>query len=281
MSHSILCALLWATTGVVVRLIHGVPVANILLGRFVIAGCVIILAARVASPRQGCAQGKPAMRRRMTLCALSFVMVLYYVCATYSFLFAPVALATLLMSLSPCVSIVYGVLRKEQVRIAEMAGSLLSFLGVVLFVWPSLHHGGADGRGLIPGCALAFSAAVLKAVNAEILWRKKDWFQPDDFGVLNKATFLIGALVILPFCSFDAALATVQGHTPILFLVLGVLSTALPSILNNMAALRAGPVIHSVIGLSTPLLAGAMAWPLLGDPVSAWSACSRLGSLAG
>ncbi|SPL71910.1 DMT family transporter [Acinetobacter stercoris] len=279
MMYSLLCAFLWATTGIFVKSVQNIPIALILFSRFVIAGIFIFIldqSRKRPTPLTSHFANKLKLQLR-----LASLMVLYYLTATYSFIYAPVALATLLMSLSPCVAIIYKAIQREKISFIEISGFLLAFLGVAFYIYPSLNIADNQPRIMLWGCLLAFSAAIFKAINAQLIWNNKAILTNQDLNQVNKYTYVI-AIILTSFSLFkiDQHL-TFSTLNFSLLLLLGIFATALPSILNNIASSKIDPVANTVIGMLTPLMAGFLAWIFIGEKLTLWSIFSLLISLSG
>ncbi|EPR80286.1 putative integral membrane protein (DUF6) [Acinetobacter gerneri DSM 14967 = CIP 107464 = MTCC 9824] len=279
MQYSLLCAFLWSTTGVLVKSITNIPIPFVLFYRFIVAGLFILVSFYIINSDKNFIKSL-SINFKLKL-TLSLLMVFYYFCATYSFLYTPVALATLLMSLSPCVAIIYKLVKQEKTSIYEYIGFIFAFTGVFLYIYPTLKFDNSNLTLFLWGCALAFLAAVFKAVNSIIIWNKKTEIETKDFQSINILTFLLASFFSVFLISQSTAHVTYSMHNIICLMLLGIFATALPSILNNIASSKTNPVSNTVIGMLTPLLAGLLAWLILNEPLTLWSFFSLSVSIFG
>ncbi|MFT4021198.1 MAG: DMT family transporter [Acinetobacter sp.] len=277
MNYSLYCAVFWATTGIFVKSIDGIAISVILLLRCLIAALFLFITYRLLKRKQ---LEQSPLPRFLTY-GMVAVMLFYYITATYAFIFAPVALATLLMSLSPCMAILYRITTKEKIYHYEIIGFMLAFLGVFLYVYPSFHASRTALFQLLFGCFLAFSAAVFKAVNSIMIWKNKEILTTQHFDKIHLQTFLLGIVVMFILSLGDFNAMVISEQNVVLLLGLGILSTAIPSVLNSVASIKITPVIHNIIGMSTPVFASLFAYAFLGESLTTWSIFSLLLSLLG
>ncbi len=283
MQYSLLCALLWATTGIFVKSIPDMSIAQILFGRFLIALLFIFIINQLFTKKSHVNDNKNIQIKSnfFIKLILALLMIFYYLCATYSFIYTPIALATLLMSLSPCVAIIYKIISREKIQLAEILGFLIAFAGVALYIYPTLNLDNTHQHFLFFGCLLAFLAAVFKAVNAMLIWNYKDKLNPKDFNIINQMTYLLASLIMGISLIYSNNPFALSSFSIVLIVLLGIFSTALPSILNNLASQKINPVLNTIIGMLTPLFAAIMAWIFLDESLSFWSIFSLFISLFG
>lgn len=278
MQYSLICALLWATTGIFVKSITDITISQILLSRFIIAALFILFINQLLKTQQR----SPNTQANFTIkVSLALLMVFYYLCATYSFIYTPIALATLLMSLSPCIAIFYKIIKGEKVSIYEIIGFSFAFLGVTLYIYPSLHLQNSQSLYLLFGSFLAFLAAVFKAINSMLIWNYRKDLTTLDFKQINLMTYLLASLVTSFSLIHPTNFIQISSKSIFLIIGLGIFATALPSILNNIASQKINPVLNTIIGMLTPLFAAIMAWLVLGEKLSAWSLFSLVVALFG
>lgn len=291
MLYSLLCATLWASTGIFVKLIGGLGVNQIIVGRFLTALVLSLLFIRGLRRvrKQGSGTHTKVNARRLGLASL---MTLYYVCATYGFYLAPVSVAALLIALAPLFTLLIRALTKQRIHRNEWLGFALAFIGLLLYFRTGAMSTGSSaadytGQTLLIGGLLALVAALLRALFSHALWSACRRGETVDIHRINLETLALGSLLLLPVLLLPALLS---GAPPVLelnsrgllwLLALGAFSTFLPNLLNNLASLKITPTLHNVIGMSTPLSASLMAWALLGETQTVYSIGCMLLALAG
>lgn len=272
--------MVWATTGVLVKLIHLGDVSYIVFGRFVVAFAFLL--------GWGIKQGRAVLfflngvrRHGGMVLWLAVLMALYYITATWSFIYAPVAMASLIMSLSPSVTVLYKLWRREPVAGRELLGFVLSLLGVGIYLYPRLHLHGVDMSGLLLGGGLALGTAIVRACYSIILWNNRARINGEDMDGVNLLTYLVAAMAMLPVMGHAPVAPVLNGHNLILLLLLGVVSTALPNVFNNKASVCVSPTVHTIVGMTTPLLGSILAWLVLGEMLTIWTVMAIVVTLAG
>jgi len=276
------CAFLWASTGIFVHLLHEVGVWQMILWRFSIAAlCAFLLGRRVFSRSGKPANGLNGLSRNDLL--LSALMSLYYICATFAFVLAPVALAALIVALSPCITFICRLCDGDKLTWREIFGFLLALLGVYLFLFQGKDSANALSGNILLGAALAFVCAIVRALYSFRIWKLSQRGIAPSASAMSLATLLIGLVLSLAFSlpSGGPLALTLTPFTITALLALGALSTALPTLINGLVSGRINPSMHSLIGMASPLLSSVMAWFFLGDTLSAWEISGMLVALLG
>ncbi|MFZ4835330.1 DMT family transporter [Rouxiella sp. Mn2063] len=276
------CAFLWASTGIFVHLLHGVGVWQMILWRFSIAAlCAFLLGRQVFSRTGNSANGLASLTRHDLL--LSVLMSLYYICATFAFVLAPVALAALIVALSPCITFICRLFDGDKLSWREMLGFTLALLGVYLFLFQGKNSATAFNNQSLLGAALAFVCAIVRALYSFRIWKLSQRGCAPSASAMSLGTLLIGLLLSLVFSlpSGGPFALTVSPFTITALVALGALSTALPTLINGLVSGRLNPSIHSLIGMTSPLFSSVMAWFFLGDTLSAWEITGMIVALLG
>ena len=112
---SILCATFWASTGIFIKLLGGLGVNGILFSRFLFPGILALLLVMIMRPSRHPLRGGIRI-------GLALLMVFYYICATYAFYLAPVAVVTLLVSTAPLFTLIIRRLYGKPVLRHELLG---------------------------------------------------------------------------------------------------------------------------------------------------------------
>jgi drug/metabolite transporter (DMT)-like permease len=194
----------------------------------------------------------------------------YYVLATEAFARAPVVEVTLLIGMAPVLAVGIDRLRGRKVPAPQLFGVILAVGGLVAFLFPGEIR--ADTK--LSGDLLALGAAAASAVYALQLRRMAGSDSPPDPVCVAAIACLVGAVA-------GAALVGIFGsptHPAFTardvgtLVLLGALSTALPTAAFSIASARLPTVLTTSFGLSTPLFTALFAGTVLQD----WPAPSTL-----
>ena len=250
----------WGLTGIFIRLLHGLPPMTIVAGRLLVASVALGIVLVLRGP------GHPRLRWSWP----SLAMAGYYVLATEAFARAPVVEVTLLVGMAPVLALGIDRLCGRRVPAPQLFGVILAVGGLVAFLLPGKTR--ADTK--LSGDLLALGAATLSAVYALQLRRMADSDSPPDPVCVAAIACLVGAIA-------GAALVGIFGsptHPAFTardvgtLVLLGALSTALPTAAFSIASARLPTVLTTSFGLSTPLFTALFAGTVLQD----WPAPSTL-----
>lgn len=204
------------------------------------------------------------------------LMTLYYVCATYSFFSAPVAVVALLIATSPLFTLLVRYLNKEKLHANELMGFVIAFIGLLLYFNDGQALGHYSTYSIVVGSILAILAALIRAVYSFYIWQRTQQQKAVDLSLMNLSTLIIGCMFFLPFLGIDPLPQTFDWHSAIALLGLGGLATFLPNFLNNVASKNINPTLHNIIGMTTPLTAAIMAWIWLDEAQTVLSLSAML-----
>lgn len=271
---SVLCAAFWASTGIFIKLLGGLGVNGILFSRFLFAGLLALVAVLVLRPRRDAVP----VAQRLGLAAL---MVLYYVCATYGFYLAPVAVVTLLVSTAPLFTLMIRRLSGKPVLRRELFGFALAFIGLAAYFMQKAGLPHLSGQGFWIGSTLGLLAALLRAVYSSLLrsYQQRGLHMSSMLG--NAEILLTGALLTAPLVWFDGVALTWSWSMLWALSGLIVLGTFLPNLLNSFASTHLDATLHNIIGMATPLLVSIMSWYWLGEKQTAGMFVAMLVAMAG
>lgn len=262
---SLLCALLWASTGLFIKYIDNLNIGAIMWARFVVA-CVGGVALYYYRKPRGAAIWQPVTGKEYWLAIL---MTLYYLSASYAFFIAPVAVVVLTISLSPVFSFILRWLTAHQASRHELIGLILAFTGLLVFIASNhFHSAGYPSWYIVYGALLGALAALCRALFTHWVWTNGQAGISVNITRINVHTLLIGAVLTWPALIFVHHEHAWTLSNISLLLGLGLAATLVPNLLNSLAVLRLSPIIHNTIGLSTPLIASLLAWVLLGEPLT-------------
>ena len=259
LAAALVAPIAWGFTGILIRLLHGLPPMTIVVGRLLTASIAlgVVLAFR---PR----------RKASPWSWAPLLMAGYYVLATEAFVRAPVVEVTLLVGMAPVLALGINRLRGIVVSGSQLLGVILAVGGLVAFLLP----GDTPADTKLIGDLLALGAAFVSAVYAIQLRRMQASGTPPDPVRIAAIACLVGAilgagLVALFGSPTHRAFTT---HDVGILLLLGVLSTALPTAAFSIASARLPSVLTTSFGLSTPLFTALFAGAVLQE----WPALSTL-----
>ena len=195
----------------------------------------------------------------------------YYALATAAFLMAPVAEIALLISTPPLFVLAIRGVRGEPSSRGEICGALLAVSGIALIMAPKMSF--AEGHAIqhffgdiMAICAAAFTA--IYAYTYRILANVGR--APESIGV-STLTFAMGGAILALLATLSpspSGIASLNSNAMFIFLGLGVLSTAVPTLGFAVASKRLPAIIATMISLFIPLFSGLFAYLILGERLS-------------
>lgn len=256
MAAGMIAPLTWGLTGVFVRLLHGAPTLAIVTGR-------LLIAALVLGPWLW-VRGREA--RRPFNAALAAVMGAYYILATEAFARAPVVEVTLIVGSAPVIAVVLERTRGIRPVRQQLVGAVVAVAGLVLFLAPGVTVGSDRALAYL----FAFGAAAASAAYA--VWLRAGALgesKPDPLA-LTVGACLLGSVASLLLLGphVEASVSRLASPADLIYLVLlGTVSTAVPTLAFGIASVKLPSVVTTSLGLTTPLFAAVFAglfldeWP--------------------
>jgi drug/metabolite transporter (DMT)-like permease len=242
-------ALAWSPAGLFVQAAAGGAVALTPLG---ITAARFALSFLALLPVVWTARRNLVATARMPVAwTLAAVMIGYYLVAVTTFTFTTVAEGTLLINSTPLFALAIRMLRRQPVTRAEITGALIAFGGLCVILLPDVIGGSADTDRLI-GAGLGLAAALAGAVYALVFAQTE---QHPDPGVVTLLTFAVGATLALPLMPSASELQANAGA----LIGLGLIVTALPTLLYSVASSRLPAVLVTTIRLLTPIVGTLLA----------------------
>jgi DME family drug/metabolite transporter len=260
LAAALIAPLTWGLTGTLVRLLGDLPSMTIVVGRLV-AGATVLTLLLVM-------RGWSSAQIRLSWPAV--MMAAYYVLATEAFARAPVVEVTLLIGIAPVIALGIEHLRGRSVPRRQLLGVVLALTALVGFLAPNAQH----GESRLVGDLLALAAASASAAYASRLRYLADSGRALDPYSVAATACLVGAIA-------GAAVMSVAGSwrdpmvTPRdlrVLVMLGIVSTAIPTAAYSIASARLPAVLTTSLGLSTPLFATLFA----GCVIQEWPAVRAL-----
>lgn len=299
-------AALWATTGIFVRWLDAVPLGTLIWLRFVLSSAVVVPVTLIMgrkSVRSAHARLNGTMMegsdaeshdafagrnfRGMPLkpveMGLGCLMTVYYILATAGFALGPVALTSLIVAMSPAVTIIWKLIERGHVPRRELIGFAVSVVGVMGYCVPLLKGVGRFGRtAIVIAVVAAIGATLVRALYSIALWRQVGGGHDVNEASVNCVTFLDGVILALPLMLFTHVHLAVSGtqRFPVLsgfasiWAMTGVMvllvfaATILPNLLNTWASTHLEPTANMIIGMVTPPLSGILGWLLLDETLT-------------
>jgi drug/metabolite transporter (DMT)-like permease len=252
---ALVASVAWGLTGIFIRLLQNLPPMTIVVGRLLVASVALGLVLVLRRPG----------RTRLRWSWSSLAMAGYYVLATEAFARAPVVEVTLLVGMAPVLALTIDRLRGRRVPAPQLLGVILAVGGLVAFLLPGKTL--ADPK--LSGDLLALGAATTSAVYATQLRRLACSDSPPDPVCVAVIACLVGGIAgaalvgIFGSSTYPAFTVRVVG----ILVLLGALSTALPTAAFSIASARLPTVVTTSFGLSTPLFTALFAgivlqeWP--------------------
>ncbi|VUD46785.1 hypothetical protein TDB9533_00894 [Thalassocella blandensis] len=274
MFYSIGSAVLWATTGIFIKYLHAIPVGHLLWFRFLLAMMLSVLIFAIG--RRAIERGKLLAWRGFGLASL---MTAYYIFATTAFSLAPVSLVVLVIAATPVIAFILQFIKFRMYHLHQVVGFVVTLTGISIYV--AIQSG--NGNLVLSlttwiGAACALGAACVRALYAVIVWhqalageKNTESNKGPDALLLSLKTVLLGSVICIPGLFIGSSPALPDHFSLLMLLGLAGIATVLPTLFNTLASARIDPVLHNIICMSTPVLAGAFAWILLDEKQSVWS----------
>ncbi len=238
-------ALAWSPAGLFVQSAAFGPVPlsplNITAARFTVALVALLPIAWTARNRLRTTLRLPVAWM------LAAVMIGYYLTAVTTFTFTTVAEGTLLINSTPLFALAIRLVRRDPVSRGEIVGALIAFSGLCLILLPDVLGGVADLDRRLTGVGLGIAAAIAGAVYSLVF--SQTTARPDP-GVVTLLTFAVGGLLSLPLMPPVAELQANAGA----LIGLGLIVTAIPTLLYSVASSRLPAVLVTTIRLLTPIV---------------------------
>jgi drug/metabolite transporter (DMT)-like permease len=260
LAAALIAPLTWGLTGTLVHLLRDMPSMAVVVGRLLTAAAALTIVLTM--------RGWSIARIRLSWPAV--MMAAYYVLATEAFARAPVVEVTLLIGIAPVIALGIERLRGRRVPRQQLVGVVLALTALVGFLAPNARH----GESKLVGDLLALGAAIASAAYATRLRSLADSGRaPDPYSVVASACLvgaIAGALLMSADGSWRDSMMTPRDLR--VLILLGIVSTAIPTVAYSFAAARLPAVLTTSLGLSTPLFAALFA----GLVIREWPALSAL-----
>lgn len=268
--YAAITACTWGMVGIWVRLLP-FPAVFVTGARLVIA-FVGLLPLLALSPARR--QALPAALRNRWSWFLAAALVAYYILAVTAFQFGTVAEIGLFVGTSPAFVLITRLARRQPISKREWVGAAIAAAGILVVLGPKLTTTDASTMRRVIGDLLALASAAMSAIYAGTFraLHEEHKSAPDPMAVAMIAMVAGGAgLTALSFLTQPVAMERVLQPSPIAFLLLlGLLSTAVPSITYALASRKLPAIISTTSQLMIPVVATIAAAIVLKEKPSAW-----------
>lgn len=270
----LLLVLMWGTSFLVIKIAVGsFGATTIVAARIGIAALVLLLVARLAGLRLPSAAS--TWRRLVVLALVGNALPFFLI--TWGQERIDSGLAGILMAIMPLATLVLAhfFIPGEHLTPRRVFGFVLGFLGIVVLIGPStLLALGGDSSDLVRQLAV-LTGALCYAVNA-ILARRLPQMPAltASAGVmLAAAVFMVPAAVVVDSPMQTLTLAGTGARIAVVWL--GLVSTALATIVYFQIINSAGPTFLSLINFQIPIVALLAGVVVLGERIE-WNALAAL-----
>ena len=270
----------WATAGIFIRWLPGWSPSAILAGRCLVAAIALLPVVLSRNIRRDLL----ISARSPFVWLLSLPMVGCYFLGTTAFQLATVGEVTLLISTSPLFVVAYKLIARIPIQKQEGIGTALAVAGVGLIALPEISVASSTSWRSLIGYLISLSAAALLAIYVlafNALTSKGKRIR--SIHVVFITCVLGSGLSLLQtaFLSGTISAIALNSTAILVFLGLGILSTAVSTLLYTIAAQRLPVVLAAAILLTEPIFAVFFASALLREYPSIWFGCGSILVLAG
>lgn len=269
-ASAVLLIVTWSMPGVFIRLLGGLPDAEILAWRVSIAFAVLAPAVLIV-PRWRTAF-YDAVRHPASL-GISAFMFGYFALAVMTYRHLPVAIGALIISTSPVWVLILRTLFEKRPTSRELCGLASALIGVAMCILPRLANGGEWPGSPLLGAAIALGAAICSAGFVYSRSRTRHSARAVPAPVAAAVTCAFGLPVLLWLAVFGDGLgaAAFDARGWMLLIGLGAFSTALPTLAYSIASSRLSSLVTAMLNLLVPLASGIAAAIILREFPSAWA----------
>ena len=270
----LMCAALtfltWGMVGIWVRLLP-IPSMFIVGVRMSIAFFCLLPFVLLSPDRRA---RLPRTLRMPTAWILAGAMICYYALAVAAFQYGTVAEVALFIGISPAFILVTRIVRRQPITRSETVGAIIAMIGVAVVLGPKLSFNSADTRLRIFGDFLALAAASMSALYAGTFRAIHESAKesPDTIGVAVLACGLGGAVLTTGMTLLHEGLwqKAREPRTAGLLLVLGVVSTAVPSVAYAIASRKLPAILSTTSQLLIPVVSTIAAALILHELPPVW-----------
>jgi drug/metabolite transporter (DMT)-like permease len=283
---AILGAGLFATKGIVIKLAlaEGVDVVTTLTWRMIVSVPIFVTVGLLGYYRANRARpagAPPVLDRTSLLQAFGVGIIGYYVASYLDFSalnYISAQFDRLILLTYPFFVVLFGaVLFKRKVTPMMIAALLVSYSGIALIFWRDFN---IEGEHVLLGAALVFGSSIAYAAYQIMAKPLIDKMGAQLFTSL--AMSAAGPAVILHFLlTHEASALAVSGHSFLLMLAIGTVSTVAPAYCISAAIGLIGSERTAIVGNVSPIVTIALAVGVLGEAFTPYHAAGSAMVLAG
>ena len=267
---AIITFLAWGMVGIWVRLLH-LPALFIVGLRLSIAFVGLLPFVLLNGERR---QHLPRALRMPAAWVLAGAMVLYYALAVTAFQYGTVAEVALFVGISPAFILVTRIARRQPISRREALGAFIAIAGVVVVLGPKLSFSSPDTRLRILGDVLALASASMSALYAGTYRaiHESGKEAPDAICVAVMASAAGGAVLTASMSLLHRGLfeMALRPHNTAILLVLGLTSTAIPSVTYAVASRKLPAILSTTSQLMIPVISTIAAAIILHEHPPIW-----------
>jgi drug/metabolite transporter, DME family len=256
--------------GIWVRLLH-IPSMFIVGVRMSIAFFCLLPFVLLNSERRA---HLPRALRMPSAWILAGAMIAYYALAVAAFQYGTVAEVALFIGISPAFILVTRVVRRQPISRRETIGAIIAIVGVIVVLGPKLSFNSPDTKLRILGDVLALASASMSALYAGTFRALHESGEeaPDSICVAVLASCIGGALLTLSMTVLHPGIwgRVQETRTAAILLVLGVASTAVPSVTYAIASRKLPAILSTTSQLMIPVVSTIAAAFILHELPPVW-----------
>jgi drug/metabolite transporter, DME family len=262
--------LTWGMVGIWVRLLH-IPAMFIVGVRMTIAFLGLLPFVLLNRERR---EHLPRTLRMPAAWILAGAMIAYYALAVAAFQYGTVAEVALFVGISPAFILVTRVARRQPISRRETIGAIIAIAGVIVVLGPKLSFNSPDTKLRILGDFLALASASMSALYAGTFRaiHESGKEAPDPICVAVMACGSGGLLLTASMSALHSGLwqRAQEPHTAAILLVLGVVSTAVPSVTYAIASRKLPAILSTTSQLMIPVVSTIAAAFILHELPPVW-----------
>jgi drug/metabolite transporter (DMT)-like permease len=267
-------ALIWGTSFLVIKIaVSDFGPLTIVAGRLGIAALILVVVARIAGVPLP--QTASVWSRLVVLALVGNALPFFLI--TWGQERIDSGLAGILMAIMPLATLLLAhfYVPGEHLTLRRVGGFLIGFAGIIVLIGPStLLAFGGEASDLLRQLAV-LAGALCYAVNAVLARR----LPAIPALTASAGVMLVASLAMIPLAlavdSPRAALSEAAATSAIAILWLGVMSTALATIISFLLINSAGPTFMSLINFQIPIIALLAGVIFLGEHIE-WNALTAL-----
>jgi DME family drug/metabolite transporter len=205
---------------------------------------------------------------------LAGAITAYYALAVAAFQYGTVAEVALFIGISPAFILVTRIARRQPITRRETIGAIIAMIGVAVVLGPKLSFNSPDTKLRILGDVLALASASMSALYAGTFraLHESEKEAPDTICVALLACGVGGAVLTAGMSMLHEGLwqKAREPRTAGLLLVLGVVSTAVPSVAYAVASRKLPAILSTTSQLMIPVVSTTAAALILHELPPVW-----------